>query len=122
METPRWVEKLFQSIDTMDADAFAAFLTDDAQFRYANAPPVIGKAAIREAVAGFFGTINGLRHRLVRTWAHADSIICEIEVTYTRKDNRKVVVPAATIFYTKGDKVRTYLVFNDLTPVYAPSA
>ena len=50
--------RLFAAIDARDADAFAAFLAEDGEFRFGNAPAVRGRAAIRAAVAGFFA-----RHR-----------------------------------------------------------
>jgi len=55
--------ELFRTIDEMDSDKFVTFLTEDAQFRFGNAPAVNSKSAIREAVAGFFSTIKEINHK-----------------------------------------------------------
>ena len=56
------VTRLFQGIDNRDTEAFLAFLSDDVLFRFGNADPVSGKAAVGEAVGGFFGSVKGIRH------------------------------------------------------------
>ena len=56
----RDVAPLFADIDAFDPDKFVAHLTPDGKFRFANADPVIGRDAVKEAVAGFFSTIDGL--------------------------------------------------------------
>lgn len=87
-------ERLFSDIDSMDASLFASHLTDDASLRFANAPTVEGRSAIREAIAGFFTTIGGLRHRAVEDWEADGTTIVEAEVTYTRLDGDEVTLPA----------------------------
>ena len=52
----RDVAGVFADIDAFDPDKFVAHLTPDAKFRFANADPVTGRAAVTEAVAGFFST------------------------------------------------------------------
>src|SRR4051794_12799748 len=56
---------IFADIDAFDPDRFVAHLTEDAVFRFGNGEPVIGRAAVREAVAGFFSTIDGLSHHIL---------------------------------------------------------
>ena len=45
-------------IDSFDPDRFVAHLTEDVVFRFGNGEPAIGRAAVREAVAGFFSDIT----------------------------------------------------------------
>ena len=63
----RDVTSTFADIDSFDPDRFVTNLTPDAVFRFGNADPVIGRAAVRDAVAGFFTTIDGLTHRILET-------------------------------------------------------
>ena len=42
MANPQWVIDLFGSIDSMDSDKFASFLSDDCVFTFGNADSVIG--------------------------------------------------------------------------------
>jgi ketosteroid isomerase-like protein len=122
MPTQDWWRGLFAAIDARDADGFVAHLTDDAEFRFANHPPAHGRAAIRAVVDGFFGTIGGCRHRLIRTWEDGADVVCQGEVTYTRLDGAAVTVPFVNVFEMRGERVARYLIYNDVTPVYAPAA
>ncbi len=116
---PDWVTELFASIDRKDAKAFANFLTENGQFRFGNQDPVRGRAAIAEAVAGFFSTIASLSHRIERVWVHTDSVVCHGTVTYGRLDGSSVILPFADVFHLDGDLVSDYLIFMDVTPLYA---
>ncbi len=122
MSQPAWLGPLFEAIDAKDAEAFVSFLTDDAVFRFGNAAPACGKAAVREAVAAFFAGIAGLRHTLRESWAHPDAVVLHGEVTYTRHDRSQLTVPFANVFQMKGALVREYLVFADVSQLWAPSA
>jgi ketosteroid isomerase-like protein len=112
--------ELLSDIDRMDAKAFVSHLSEDCVFRYANQDEVVGRDAIEEAVAGFFGTIRGLRHELFQEWTVDDTTILRFDVTYTRTDGGEVTVPAAAIQRRDADGlIDDYRIFNDLTPVYA---
>src|SRR6266545_6504578 len=73
---------IFADIDAFDPDKFVAHLTQDAVFRFGNADPVVGRAAVREAVAGFFSTIDGLTHHVLDSWDVGDTTIVRIDVEY----------------------------------------
>jgi ketosteroid isomerase-like protein len=116
------VASLFRAIDAMDADRFVSFLAEDAVFRFGNGPEEKGREAIRETVAGFFGLISGLRHRLLGTWAHPDAVICRGEVTYRRKDGSEVTLPFADVLGIRGGEIGEYLIYMDVTPLFVPPA
>jgi ketosteroid isomerase-like protein len=113
--------RLFAAVDTKDADAFGAFLAEDARLTFGNAEPLVGRAAIVAGIDAFFTTIDGLRHRIVNEWyAGADTVV-EIEVTYQRPDGKSVTVPAVSIWCSRADGlIADYRIFVDLAPVYAP--
>ena len=117
MTRPSWIGDLLASIDRMEADKFASFLTDDAKFRYGSNPPVAGKAAIREYVAQFFGMFKGLRHELVDSWSHPDVVFVQGEVTYVNHDGSELTLPFLNCLKTCGDKVLEYLIYIDPTPL-----
>jgi ketosteroid isomerase-like protein len=110
---------LLADIDRMDAKAFASYLAEDCVLRYANADEVVGRAAIEEAIAGFFSTIKGISHNVVGQWDVDDTTIIQFEATYTRMDDRRVTVPAVTIYRRGVDLIDDYRVYVDLAPVYA---
>lgn len=113
------VARLFRAIDDRNADAFVSFLTPDCAFRFGNAPALRGQKAVHDAVAGFFQAIDGCAHRLVKLWNDGDDVAVQGEVTYTRKDGKQVVVPFVNVFRMQGDKIATYLIHIDNTPLFA---
>lgn len=117
-----WWERLFAVVDAGDADAFVSFLTADGQFRFGNAPVVIGADAIRETVAGFFAAIASSHHRLLRTWGSPGSAVCEGEVTYRRQDGTELTFPFANVFEFDGEKIAAYRIYIDNSPLFAPPA
>jgi ketosteroid isomerase-like protein len=110
---------LFADIDRMDATAFASYFADHGVLRFANADEVRGRGAIEAVIAGFFGTIKGLSHRILGHWDVGDTTIIQAEVTYTRTDDGQVTLPAAVIFRRDGDLIVDYRIYIDQTPLYA---
>ncbi len=110
--------RLFTAIDARDADAFAGFITPDGEFRFGNSPPVVGRAAIRAAVAGFFAAIGGCRHRLQRFWTGHGTAVCEGEVTYTRLDGSTLTVPFVNVFELAGGRISSYRIYIDNGPLF----
>jgi ketosteroid isomerase-like protein len=111
---------MFADIDRMDAAAWAAYLAPDAVMRFGNAEPVHGREACRDALAGFYDLIHGLRHQIAEQWEHGSTTIVEAVVTYTRSDDRRVDVPVVTIYRTNPeDLIADYRVYIDLAPVFA---
>jgi ketosteroid isomerase-like protein len=115
-------EQLLATIDARDADAFVGFIAENGEFRFGNAPAIAGRAAIRDGVAGFFGTIAGCRHRLLQTWSGADSAVCEGEVTYTRLDGSMVTIPFTNVFRLRDGRIASYRIYIDNGPLYNPAA
>ena len=50
MPEENWWTALFAAVDGKNTAAFLKFLTPDAEFRFANAPPAFGHAAVGESV------------------------------------------------------------------------
>jgi len=123
-----WVRDLYaRAVDHKDAAGFAAAFTPDAWLRFGNAEPLVGREAIREAIAQFFTAFVALRHESAGIFYDGDTLVSEAVVTYTRHDRRVVTVPAVTIFRIAGtdeqgtplaDQCRIYV---DLTPLFAPA-
>lgn len=121
MSSSPWVQQLFQSIDAMNTNKFLTFLADDAQFRFGNAPAAVGRDMIHQAVDGFFQSIKRISHNILRTWTYPDTVICQGEVTYTRHDGSQLTLPFVNIFGMKNNLIKDYMIYMDITPLYAPS-
>lgn len=119
MDTPAWVTTLFHALDTFDARTFASFLTDDAVFVFGNAEPVKGKLTIQEVVAGFFTSIQAIRHDLLETWLLPETVICRGVVTYTRHNGSQLAVPFANVFKLRNGLIQGYLIYVDNSQLYA---
>jgi ketosteroid isomerase-like protein len=112
-------QHVFQIVDSMDIDKLATLFTEDARVTFGNQPPYMGVSAIRDGVKGFFDTIAGLHHTLVRVWQIGDDTIAHADATYQRKDGSHVTLPAATVYHADHDgKIDDYRVFLDVTPIY----
>jgi ketosteroid isomerase-like protein len=115
----RNVAPIFADIDGLDADKFIAHLTPDVRFRFGNADPAIGRAAVKEGVEGFWATIDGLTHHILNVYESGDTVIAQIDVEYRRKDGKSVTVPNCDILVFDGDLVRDWQIYIDLAPVFA---
>ena len=115
----RDVAPIFADIDAMDADKFVVHLTSDVRFRFANADPALGRTAVKEGVEGFWATIEGLSHHILKVHEAGDTVIAQIDVEYRRKDGKSVTVPNCDVLIFDGDKVRDWQIYIDVAPVYA---
>jgi ketosteroid isomerase-like protein len=116
----RDVKEIFADIDSMNPDQFVAHLTEDVVFRFGNGDPVHGRAAVREAVAGFYSSIGAMTHHLIQTYDVGDTTIAQIDVEYERLDGKSVITPNADILVFEGDRVKNWQIYIDLAPVFAP--
>lgn len=114
-----WLTRLFITIDRKDAQGFVSFFADNAAFRFANAPAVLGKENIRKAVGDFFSAIKGLRHNIVGVWEFENVVICEGEVAYTRLDSKQLTVPFVDIFRMEKDLIADYRIYMDISALFA---
>ncbi|MFW2440702.1 MAG: nuclear transport factor 2 family protein [Arenicellales bacterium] len=120
-ETANKIRQLFQSIDNQDTEAFLAFLADDVKFRFGNADPVAGKAAVTEAVSGFFSSVKSINHKLAETLDDNGVVICHGMVTYTRHDSTTLSVPFANILAIENALISDYRIFADISDLFGSS-
>ena len=111
--------QLFDDIDSMDPDRFAAHLADDVVMRFGHAEPIQGRDAVRDTWAGFCDGIDGVSHSVVEQWESGSGAVVEADVTYTRKDGGTVTVPVVTIFRERDGEIADYRIFIDLAPLFA---
>ena len=108
-----WWEHVLAVVDTGDADGFVELLAPNAQFRFGNAPVIVGHPAIHAAAATFFAAIASSRHRLLGTWNGAAGTVCEGEVTYRRHDGSEISLPFANVLELQGEKISAYRIYID---------
>lgn len=118
-----WVRDFFASIDTMDVPAFGRAFTEDGRFRFANGDVVVGKTQIEQNLAGFYGSIAGLKHEILGIWSgrwtEGDVKSVECGVTYTRKDGSLCgPIPVTTTIRMRGTLIHDYRIFMDIAPLF----
>lgn len=126
-QAPEWIVNLFQTIDSMDAAAFAEAFTEDGTFRFGNADPAAGREQVQQAVEGFFSGIGELSHDITGVWAGSWQMgkvhSVELEVVYTRKDGtRTPPLPATSTIRMNGHRIQDYRIFMDASPLFALAA
>jgi predicted TIM-barrel fold metal-dependent hydrolase len=118
--TDSFANTVFAVVDSRDAEAFGALFAPDGRFVFGNADPILGPAAVTEAVAAFFASIRGLHHRIVNRWEVGADTVAELAVDYHRLDGKTVSVPAVSIWTRDGAGLITnYRIFVDLAPLFA---
>lgn len=113
------IKSYYETVDSMDLDAFKAMHSENAKVQFANFPTAEGPEQIAGAIGQFWSTIGGLKHNFVNRWDQQDETILEVNVDYTRKDGQHVVLPCVSIVKPDGDKVGELRVFIDVAPIYA---
>jgi hypothetical protein len=119
MNMPSWLAGLFQAIDAKDAERFVSYLAEDGTFVFGNAPAAAGRPAIRDMVAGFFGSIRGLSHQVLDVAEAKGAVWSRGIVTYVRHDGTTLIVPFCNHFEMHGDKVKHYRIYVDASKLYA---
>ncbi len=114
---PDWITALFRDIDSMDADAFLEYLTDDAVFIYGSGKPVTGKESIRVFLGAFYSNLAAIRHLIIGVWQMDEAIFIQTKCTYSMKDDREITIPALNLFNMKGNLIKDYLIYADPTPM-----
>jgi ketosteroid isomerase-like protein len=117
---PEFIRDVFARVDSGVPVRFAALFAPDGTMVFGNSEPMVGPAAIEDGIRGFFGTIDGLSHRLVGEWHEGGTSVAQLETTYDRKDGTQVTVPVVSIIRRRDDGfVQDYRVYLDLSPVFA---
>lgn len=120
-----WGETLYsEAVDKRDAETFANAFTENGWCRFGNNEPLVGREAIRVAIAQFFTVMAGVSHESAGTWYKDGNLILEARVTYTLHQGGTVTVPAVSIYgMTEGESGRPMAencrIYVDLAPLFA---
>lgn len=110
----QWVRRLVDRVDARDTSGWLEYLSEDARFRFGNAPPVVGRRAIREAVEAFFSGLSAIEHDIIEVWMSPGAVIFRGKAGYTRADGSTLTIPFAN--FLKLDEhglIREYLIYAD---------
>ena len=116
-----WITDYYADVDGMRLQPFVDRHTDDAEVRFANFPPAVGKQAIGEAIGGFWSMIGGLRHQRRNLWLVNDgrTAVFEALLHYTTKSGAEVALPCVSLLDRAADALVSALrVHIDLAPLF----
>ena len=118
----KWIAEISATIDNKDDVKFASYFQPDGVFRFGNQPEVTGTDGVASYVKAFFGSIESLHHELVALHEskHSDTITWQGRCTYVRLDKHVVTIDFCNILTMKGPLIKTYMVYIDTTPLFAP--
>lgn len=116
-----WLKDYYRHIDAMDTDAYMAMFTEDARMIFANSDPLEGRDAIRQALTGLLGSVDGIRHVLHNAWQVEDDLVAfECDVVYSRKDGKEVTVRGGCFFvFAEDGRCQEQRIYVDTSPVFA---
>lgn len=112
------ISKIFAADKAMDADRFALVLAEQATMRIGAGPPIIGRPAIRQAVADLFAGFDSISHQLVTAYEQGPRLIYDAEVTYGLGDGRSLVLPYVNILRFEDELIVDYRIYIDLSPLH----
>jgi ketosteroid isomerase-like protein len=112
-----WMTEYFAMVDRRDPDELVTWYTDDASFRFANQPPVVGKAAITAALREFYGRITSMRHEKTGAWADATSGAFEAIAHFATPDGRTFALPAVSTMRLRDGRIHEFRFAMDASPI-----
>jgi SnoaL-like domain len=77
-----------QSLDT-----YVSHFLPNARYRFGNNPLIQGSTHIQAAAERFRSRLRGVHHDIKAIWEQEDTVICQMEVTYTRLDGQSLQLP-----------------------------
>ena len=113
------VKRLLASVDDYDLDTYITFFTNDAVYQIGNTDPIIGIEGIRKFVNPLMHTIKSIVHDIKNMWEIDSTVICEVDIIYTRRDDKVFRVPNVNIIYFKGNKISKLQAFLDASEVFS---
>ncbi|MCY1283327.1 SnoaL-like domain protein [compost metagenome] len=112
-------DKIFDDIDSKRMEGFLSLLADDIELTIANNPAASGKEQVRTIVGAFWQSINGLKHHVRHVIKSDDYAVFESLVTYTRLDQKEVIVPCVTVIKLRGELISEWRIYVDASPVFS---
>lgn len=106
--------------ETRSVDEFASYFTDDAFYQVGNSEPLLGRDRIRESAIRFRQAIKSIVHDIKQIWELGNTVFVEIEITYTRNDDKVITIPCLDVAELEGDKFKSIHIYMDISPVFSP--
>ena len=105
------IREFFQAWERRDTDQIVASFTDDAVYHNISLEPLVGKAAIREFVAGYAGVPSDrvdFRHQLV-----SGNVVMNERLDHVTFGGRVVDLPICGVFELRDGRIARWTDYYD---------
>jgi ketosteroid isomerase-like protein len=113
------VKEAYAAVESNDISAYVQFFTDDAIYKVANFDPVVGPDGIRALAEPLVDMFESVTHDITTIWEVENTVICEMNVTYNRKDGKSVTVPCVDVIHFTNGKVNELKAYIDTSPAFS---
>lgn len=117
----KWYLAYLAALDAQDVEAYGGFLAEDCELGMNNDRPAVGKAAVLDALRGFFAGFDSFDHEMVGVVGNDHDFCGEAINHFVRLDGRRVVVRGAGFITRGADGLATRVrLYGDYSPLFAP--
>jgi len=103
---PQRVKSFFGALDSLDADATAAFFAPGATVRLQGIEPLVGQSAIRRGLVEFSLGVDELSHESVQLWVAGSLSVFEADVTLKTAERPALTFPVTHIVRWRGGLIQ----------------
>jgi hypothetical protein len=112
------LQDFFRVTDSMRADKFKAFFTNDASWTFGNMPIIAGADAIAQTAQFFFNGLHSIKHEISASVEVGNKIFFEGYVSYDLKHKDKLItLPFACSIQLTENRISSYRTYIDITPL-----
>jgi limonene-1,2-epoxide hydrolase len=102
-----------------DPDELATWFTEDAVYHNIPMPPAEGRDAIKEFIAGFVSTFDGIDFQVHRQVGDGDVVMNERTDVMRKKGGGEVALPVMGVFEVRDGKIAVWRDYFDMATVTA---
>jgi ketosteroid isomerase-like protein len=110
------VHAMCAAADAGDGQAFAAYFSQTARFRFGNSDPIFGRAAIARSTEGTVDAIWPVRHRVDQVARIGQQLFCRFTIAATIPDGTELAMPCVTVIELQDGLITDYAVHMDISP------
>ena len=112
------VKAAYVAVEANDVAHYVTFFTEDCSYKVGNFDAVHGHDGITALATPLVDMFSSVTHDVKQFWESGDTVICEMDITYSRKDGKVVVIPCVDIIHFAGGKVKDLKAYLDPTPAF----
>jgi ketosteroid isomerase-like protein len=113
------VKLAYAAVEVNNVDEYVSYFTDDAVYKVGNFDPAIGPEGIRALATPLVDMFTSVTHDVMNFWEFGDTVVCELYVTYNRKDGKVARLPCVDVVHFANGKVRELKAYIDTSPAFS---